>query len=130
MDVDEVLKSFRRVPEGRLADRFYEIFLKTDPRFKPLFAKTDFERQKELLVHGIFALLEYAKGSATGRMAVRRLGELHSRKRMNITKDMYPVWVFCLIQALREVDPQFTPLLETQWREALQKGIDLMVEME
>jgi hemoglobin-like flavoprotein len=127
--MSEVMESFHRVCNKEFAGRFYDIFLDADPRIKPLFKHTDFERQSELLLHGIFVLLEYAEGKAVGELAIQRLGELHSRKRMDVTPDMYPIWVNCLIKTLAETDPRFSPELETKWRKALKKGIDIMTEM-
>jgi hemoglobin-like flavoprotein len=127
--MEEVRKSFQRACNTEFEERFYEFFLDADPRIRPLFQKTDFTRQKDLLLHGIFALVEYAEGKAIGELAIQRLGELHSRKKMDVTPDMYPVWVDCLMKALAEKDPKFSPALEAQWRRALQKGIDVMIRM-
>ena len=125
--MSEVINSFHRTCTPAFVEKFYSIFLDADPRIRPLFKKTDFERQKGLLLHGMFVLLQYAEGKAVGEMAIDRLGELHSRKRMNIMPDMYPIWVDCLMKALAEKDPKFSPALEAKWRGALQKGIDVMM---
>lgn len=125
--MSEVIDSYHRACTPAFAEKFYSIFLDADPRIRPLFKNTDFVKQKGLLLHGMFVLLQYADGKAVGEMAVKRLGELHSRRKMNITPDMYPIWVDCLIKALAENDPNFSPGLEAQWRRALQKGIDIMM---
>jgi hemoglobin-like flavoprotein len=127
--MNEAMRSFTRVRNAGLAKRFYELFLAADPRFKEMFRKTDFIKQGELLTHGILVLLQYADGAATGEMAVRRIGELHRPDKINVTPDMYPIWVDCLMKAISEIDPEFTPELERQWRRALQKGIDTMIQM-
>ena len=125
--MSEVMDSFHRARKRELAERFYEIFLDADPRFRPMFKHTDFTRQKELLTHSIMMLLEYSDGKATGKMAIDRLAELHSRKRMNIEEDMYPIWMDCLMKAVAKTDPQFSPDLEKKWRNSLQKGITVMI---
>ncbi len=124
-----VRESFQRVHDKGLAHRFYDIFLDADPRIKPLFKDTDFARQKELFMHGLLMLLEYDEGRETGKMALHRLGELHSRKKMNIAPEMFAIWVNCLMKTLTELDPEFSPELETQWRHALQKGIAVIIKM-
>jgi hemoglobin-like flavoprotein len=129
MNIENVMESYRRVQNKGFAERFYQIFLPADPRFNSLFQKTDFARQKELLMHGIFSLLEYAQGSATGSLAIKRLGTLHSRNRMNISADMYPIWIDCLVKTVGELDPKFNRGLEKDWREAVQKGIDAMISV-
>jgi len=121
-----VIGSYHRTCTPAFVEKFYSIFLDADPRIRPLFKNTDFEKQKRLLLHGIFVLLKYAEGKAVGELAIDRLGELHSRNKMDIKPDMYPIWVDCLMKALAEKDPKFSPGLEAKWRHALQKGIDIM----
>jgi hemoglobin-like flavoprotein len=127
--MNEVIRSFTRVRNEGLAKKFYEIFLDADPRFRVMFRNTDFIKQRELLTHGILILLQYSEGVTTGEMAVRRIGELHRPEKINVTPDMYPIWVNSLMKAVAELDPEFTPELERQWRNALQKGIDTMIQM-
>jgi hemoglobin-like flavoprotein len=127
--MNDVMRSFTRVRNAGLAKRFYELFLEADPRFKEMFRNTDFQKQTDLLTHGIMVLIQYSEGSASGEMAVRRIGELHKPGKVNVTPDMYPIWVDCLMKTLRELDPEFTRELETQWRLALRKGINTMIEM-
>ena len=124
-----VMESFSRVYGHRLPERFYEIFLAADPRIRPLFAHTDFARQKELFLHGLVSLLDFAEGKASGQMAIKRLGELHSRRRMNIAPEMFVIWVDCLMKTLAELDPQFSPQLEANWRRTLGPGIDVIKQM-
>ena len=110
--MDDLLQSYMRVKDAGLADRFYEIFLDADPRIRPLFKDTDFTRQKGLLIEGIFVLIQYANGKTVGEMAIERLGETHSKSRMNIPPDLYPIWLKCMLQTLAEKDPEFSPALE------------------
>jgi hemoglobin-like flavoprotein len=125
----EVMESFNRVRHKGLAEKFYETLLGADPRIKVMFKNTNFERQRELFVHGVLMLIEYANGKALGEMAIKRLGELHSRRKMNVPPDLYPIWVNCLVETLAKLDPKFSPTLERQWREILQKGIDVMIRV-
>jgi hemoglobin-like flavoprotein len=127
--VTAVKDSFGRVYGPRLPERFYEILLAADPRIRQLFSHTDFTRQKELFLHGLVSLLDYAEGKASGQMAIRRLGELHSRRRMNIAPEMFIVWVDSLMKTLAELDPQFSPPLEAEWRRTLSPGIDIIKQM-
>lgn len=34
---------------------------------------------------------------------------------MNVTPDLYPIWVDCLMKTIAELDPEFSPELERQW---------------
>jgi hemoglobin-like flavoprotein len=124
-----VKDSFGRVYSSRLPERFYEILLHADPKISALFKHTDFARQRELFLHGLISLLDYADGKASGQMAIKRLGELHSRKRMNIAPEMFIVWVDSLMKTLAELDPEFSPQLEAEWRRTLSPGIDVIKQM-
>lgn len=59
--MNEVRKSFYRICNNGLGEKFYEKFLDANPRIRPLFKNTDFTRQKELIVHAIMMLIEYAE---------------------------------------------------------------------
>ncbi|MDP2343835.1 MAG: globin [Deltaproteobacteria bacterium] len=124
-----ILKSFHRALNKGLPETFYAIFLEHDDRIRELFKNTDFKKQRDLFVHGVLMLIEFADGKAMGLMAMQRLGESHSRKKLNVTPDLYPIWVDSMMEALAKLDPEFTPELERQWRQALRKGIDLLIKM-
>lgn len=128
--MNEVRKSFYRVCDKGFGEKFYGRFLDADPRIRPLFKNTDFTRQRELLVHAIMMLIEYAEGTALGAMAIKRLGDLHSRKKMNVVPDLYHIWVDCLMKTIAELDPEFSSGLDQQWRKMLQKGVDTMIQLD
>lgn len=127
--MNEVMQSYNRVRQKGLAEKFYKTLLDADPRIKAKFKDTNFERQRELFIHGVLMLIEHAGGKALGEMAIKRLGELHSRKKLKVPPDLYPIWVNCLVETLAKLDPEFSPALDRQWRETLQKGIDIMTRM-
>ena len=52
--------------------------------------------------------------------------ERHSRAHLNIDPAYYDVWLDVLCDTLRHHDPQFSPEIETAWRERMRPGIDLM----
>lgn len=122
------MKSFIRVRSNGLAELFYESLLKGDSRIAALFKNTDFKRQKDLVILAVVMLIDYYNSKPLGEMAIKHLGELHSRKRMNITPDLYSIWIDAMI-ALTKLNPEFSPDLERQWREVIRKGISVMVQM-
>lgn len=125
----DLMNSYLRVRESDLPKKFYEIFLDADPRIRPLFRNTNFSRQEALLMEALFILVQFADGKSVGEMAIERLGDTHNRKGMNIPPDLYPIWLDCMIKALSEKDSRFSPTLEVEWRNAIQKGIDIMTRM-
>ena len=59
---------------------------------------------------------------------IERLGRRH--KELDVTPEMYTMWLDSLCEAIRKHDPEYTPELEQRWRQAMQKGIDVMLAVE
>ena len=110
-------------------DTFYDIFLKSSPIIAPMFANTDFSKQKSLLKGGITFVLMYAKDPAAAfpKGKLEAIGDIHNRARVNVAPNMYPFWIDSLMQAVKQHDKDYTPELEKQWRAVIKPAIDLMV---
>lgn len=121
------LESLRRLRDAGFSRRFYEIFLTSDPRVARLFRTTDFVRQRELFEHGVQMLLEVARGSAMGRLAIERLARMHGRHgTVPVTADMYTLWLNAFFAAARECDPEWNDSLDAQWKRDLAAGVEMM----
>ena len=118
----------RCIFHGNLVERFYEIFLDSDPKIKPMFANTDMEKQKQLLDHGLSLAILYVSGHAMGKRGLQRLRESHSRNNLNVSPELYPFWKQSLIQAVTELDPEYTDDIGRAWDEVLQQAIDYIAE--
>ena len=98
------------------------------PDVKPLFAKTDFRRQHNLLRHALSLLLIYPnKPEAEGRSLLRRVAERHSRSDLAIDPSLYGPFVDSLIVTVRQYDPDFTPEIEAAWRATVEQGVEYMI---
>ena len=107
-------------------DKFYAIFLKSHPEIGTRFANTDFEKQKDLLRHGLMSVLMFAEGQPSARSCLQRISETHSRENMGINPDLYPHWVDSLMQAVAKSDPKFDQALEAEWRKVIAPAIELI----
>jgi hypothetical protein len=58
-------------------DAFYDEFLASDPRIKPMFSNTDMKKQKDLLRQGLVTLIMYGKGSGLAQIGVEQLAFRH-----------------------------------------------------
>lgn len=125
----EVKNSFGRcVRDEKFFDRFYEIFLHSEPSIAPMFKKTDMAKQKQLLRQGVSMLLMLDDNSASARMAVDKIAETHGPKgQINVPTKLYPYWIDSLVATVKECDPKFTTTLEREWRAALQRGVDYII---
>jgi hemoglobin-like flavoprotein len=107
-------------------DVFYATLAERLPGVGAMFANTDMEKQNQLIRAGIAALIDDACGVPTARSELERLGDLHSRRRLDIRPDMYAEWVDSLMQMVAEFDRECTDVTEAAWREVLSPGIAVM----
>jgi hemoglobin-like flavoprotein len=107
---------------------FYRNFFTTRPDVKPLFAKTDFRRQHNLLRHALSLLLIYPnKPEAEARSLLRRVAERHSRTDLAIDPALYEPFVDALIVTVQQYDPDFSPQIEAAWRTTVEQGVEYMI---
>ncbi len=121
---DQVTASYQRARQsGQLFDTFYDLFLRKSPEIPPMFARTEFPHQKLLLRESILEMLVFAQ-TGSSRDEIERLAERH--RQMKVNPALYDLWLDALCEALASHDPKFDSSLESMWRAAMQKGIDLM----
>lgn len=123
-----VQRSFGRalINNPRLIDRFYEIFIDSHPAIRPLFRGTDFKHQTEVLKQGLNTAIMYAQGHPVAENTLRVLRKSHGRDGMNIDRSLYKFWIESLIKTIAEADHRYTPDIEREWREVLQKTVDFI----
>jgi len=103
---------------------FYEAFLASDPAIPPLFARTDFDRQKRLLQHALGLLLSFARRPNPNLL--ERLAERHGPADLNIPAEYYQLWVTAVLVAVQKHDLQFSDEIGEAWQAALAPGIRYM----
>lgn len=126
--IEDVKQSFGRcIAAGDLIERFYEIFLRSNPEIAPHFVNTDFTVQKGLLRRGINLAIMFAGDQPVGVDGINRLRTSHAKLAMDISPNLYKYWKESLIQAISEFDPKFDAQLRSSWDYTLQKTIDHIV---
>jgi hemoglobin-like flavoprotein len=105
---------------------FYDQFFAACPIAKPMFARTDFQRQHKLLRHAIGLLFTYARHPEAGPDLLARVAERHSRADLEVDPALYPIFLDSLIETARRFDPEFTDATAAAWRQATAKGIAYM----
>jgi hemoglobin-like flavoprotein len=107
---------------------FYRNLFTTRPDVEPLFAKTDFRRQHNLLRHALSLLLIFpTKPEAEARSLLRRVAERHSRRDLAIDPSLYEPFVDALIVTVQQYDPEYSPEMEAAWRTTVEQGVDYMI---
>ncbi|MGB6284591.1 MAG: globin [Xanthobacteraceae bacterium] len=105
--------------------RFYTLFLASSDTVAKKFEHTDFRKQARMLKTSLYIMMSASCGSEQ-IVHLERLAKLHSRAELDITPELYDLWLDRLVQAVKEFDPMFDPQTETAWRRALQPGIEFM----
>jgi hemoglobin-like flavoprotein len=126
-EIRQVKRSFARCfLEEDLILRFLNIIVESHPEIAPHFKNTDFVQIKLLLRQGVNCVIMYAEGVFAGEFCLEELRISHNRKHMNINPKYYPYWIQSLIQAISELDPQYTPELGELWREVVTPGVTFL----
>lgn len=118
---DDLQQSYGRcLREKNFIERFYEIFLASHPDIPPMFAVTDFQKQRMALRRGISAAISHAAGSSLSERTIQQMAEIHSRKgHAPVPPELYRYWLESLLQAVKETDPEVTPHLLERWRQGM-----------
>lgn len=118
---DDLQQSYGRclIRKGFI-ERFYEIFMASHPDVAPMFAETDFQKQRLALRRGISVAIFHAAGSAVVARTCEQMAQVHSREgRSPVPPALYPYWVDSLLLAVREFDLEADPALLARWRKAM-----------
>ena len=100
--------------------RFYDVFLASNPRVPPMFAHTDFSKQRMALRRGITMAIFHAGGSRVVDRGIDEMGGVHaSGGRCPVPPELYGDWIGSLLKVVEETDPEADAPLMARWREAM-----------
>ena len=106
-------------------DVFYDNFIATSDIVAEHFRDTDMQRQREMLEKSFYSLfIFYATNNANDYLD--KIAKMHGASALNIPPKMYDIWMECLIDTVREFDPEFNDDIELSWRVVLSSGIVYM----
>ncbi len=126
-EIRKVKRSFARCfLKEDLILRFLNIIVESHPEIAPHFKDTDFDQIKLLLRQGINCTIMYASGVFAGEFCMQELRISHDRKHMAINPKYYPYWISSLVQAVSELDPEYTPELGNLWAEVVSPAVHFM----
>lgn len=109
--------------------RFYDVLLESHPDIAPLFAETDFNRQRMAMRRGISAAIFHAAGSTLTRRTVEQMADAHSRRgRCPVDPALYPYWIDSLVTVIEATDPEMDEQLSMRWRQAMGVVCDTFTE--
>jgi hemoglobin-like flavoprotein len=114
---------------GRLLDRFYELLVASSPEVADKFRDTDFRRQKRVVMESLYMLIFVSQGREEGRRHLEQVAVQHDREHLDIRPELYDLWLSCLLTAVRECDPRWSPSVELAWIAMLAPGIAMLKQM-
>ena len=117
---DIFLESLNRCREaGDFTAAFYENLLNTDEEIRHRFRLTDMERQREKLNKSLDLCAAATAGDPDGLAELRELGKLHSRLRLDIHPEWYPLWIEAIVATASQFDPEWDEEVDASWRRVL-----------
>ena len=123
-------ESYGRIMEGEVRrdeflDAFYETFVSRSPEIAAKFARTDMQRQKDMLYQSLRHMLLFSVERRASE-ELRRTAERHSRSQINVEPRLYDIWLDSLIETAQQFDTFFSEEVELAWRVVLAPGIAYM----
>jgi len=127
---DSFKESFVRVSETHIDDQdflqyFYSIFTQKSKRVATMFENTSMESQKLLLKKSLTELLKFYEEKKVNQHLLN-IGQIHAEDKLNVSPEMYDLWLDILIETVQKFDPEFHPKIELAWRVTLSPGITYM----
>ena len=105
-------------------DRFYEIFMSSDPDVAPRFKNTDMERQKHLIRHGVNLVIMYAQGNPAGESGLERIRETHGPKGpLNVPARLFVRWEASFLKTVEAFTPEPPEGLMPAWKAVIRQGV-------
>ena len=129
--IDKAFKeSFLRVSKNEIAgvdflQHFYDILFRKSSVIASMFKNTSMDSQKLLLKKSIAELLKFYEERQVNQHLLK-IGQIHAPDKMNITPEMYDLWLDTLMETIKKYDPEFMPKIELSWRVTLSPGITYM----
>ena len=89
------------------------------------FQGTDMVRQKEMLRESLAEMADFALKHESNPY-ILTLARIHGDRGHDIPSEMYDAWLDCVVDAVRETDPNATDAVALAWRIVMAPGIEFM----
>jgi len=128
LQAETARSSYRRaLAAGDLPERIYHAFFATCTDAQRLFAKTDLNRQYDLLHHAIVLMLAF-HGAPNGDepTILSRVAARHGELGMRIPPEWFGAFGRAINQSIAAADPAYTDAARDAWHAVLDTGIRYM----
>lgn len=127
MDIEESLEQIFASTD-LFGESFYELFLTAYPDVQKYFEGIDMNRQAVMLTMALTLVEQYASSKyPAARKYLQQLGKVHQER--GIPSELYEQWRDAMLEALFQFHgDDWDGHLATQWREAIETAIDVMLQ--
>ena len=118
---EDLQQSYGRcLRDKHFIEKFYETFMASHPSVAPMFADTDFNKQRMALRRGISVAISHAAASSLSKRATAEMAHVHSGKgRCPVDPALYPYWIDSMLKVVEETDDEADEALMQRWRQAM-----------
>lgn len=126
-ELDKFYMSLNRcTAQDEFLERFYWLFMSSSPEVREKFARTNWLRQKRMLVASFHMMMVAEEEGTDGNAHLHRMAALHGTHGRDIPEHLYDVWLRCLLQAVEEHDPEWNDEIKSLWSKMMERGIGFM----
>lgn len=100
-------------------------FINADPQIAVLFSNTGMEQRAKILMESMTHIISFVTSNEASE-EINRIAISHGKDDLNITTEFYDIWLECLIDTVRELDPEFNSQVEKAWRAIMSPGLEYM----
>ena len=126
-ELDEFQRSLTRCTANeQFLERFYWLFMASSPDVREKFARTNWLRQKRMLVASFHMMMIAEEEGTDGNEHLHRVATLHGNHGRAIPEHLYDIWLKCLLQAVKEYDPEYSEHIGSLWTKMMTRGIEFM----
>lgn len=127
-NVELVNDSLERCPNQlEFFDSFYLRFRDSSDIIAAKFDNTNMRAQSRALRDSFYLLLRAVGDDPVAWQQLELRALRHDHEHLDISPWMYQVWLECLIDTIREFDPEIDDATESAWRRIMQQGINFMI---
>ncbi|MFQ5509650.1 MAG: hypothetical protein ACE5FN_10000 [Leptospirillia bacterium] len=123
----QLIESIKRCKsDPKFSDRFFELFLNSDERIRKAFENADLANERFIFNRLLHRMLLQSCGVQGVAGGIDRSDDVRPWE-PGFQRDYYHCWLDCLIRAAREMDSEFSPKLEQQWRDTFGREFECIL---
>ena len=120
-----VHKSYIRAGGKSFVTAFYVRLMEASEDIRKKFEHIDMDAQAEILAHAIvMSFLFVDKNQKSAARCLNNVRESHNRHNLDISPELYDVWLECMIETVAVCDPQSTKTLLADWHTVMTVAVE------